>query len=657
MIKLLLKNYIFTLALLTFINSANAVEVIRSTIVADTDTYIVDISLFDHDSPITVSNFLNNIDNNAYAETFINRSITNFVLQSGGYRYNGGSFSYDGGGVFSGGLQPATTTKLDNEFNISNTRGTLAMAKPSIAPGDDPSKSDSHEWFINLSDNTFLDESRSGFTVFGEILADGMQSIDLIAETPTFDLIDDIDLGPAFSNIPLTNYDDSLSASDITIDKLVTVKLERLFDFINIIDFGDATIGNIVPKDIVVSNTSDVTLSVNSSMINSITSPFSITSNDCPVPPAELSASTQCTISIEFSPAVTGEYYESTSSIEVEGYTFPVTLKTPGPDIELSRESIDFGFQPVYTPDQDRPEQAIVLIDNVGDRPLNFSSIDFTSATVEEFDFIDNCTVVGNAITPGELAPESFCILVINFKPADLTLKSAAITIISNDPNEQSLVINITGGSNTDGDGIDNLVEDAAPNGGDGNNDGNPDRLQNNVASFPSTNNSYTTLVAYKSILFTNVQNILLSTIEKLPDGVSLKNEAFSFEMSGITAGSIVEFGIILPIDGTTPANIYSYGPTLDNTAPHWYPLENDTVPGVFMIGNATLSDDTGNMINRNLTVVRIQDGGAGDSDQLVNGKISFVGGAELKNETSTSAGMLLWILLLIPVSIALFRK
>ena len=74
-------------------------------------------------------------------------------------------------------------------------RGTIAMAKQQGNPN-----SATNQWFINLNNNAAnLDNQNSGFTVFGQINAQGMEVIDAMAALARFNF-------PATQDLPLQNY-------------------------------------------------------------------------------------------------------------------------------------------------------------------------------------------------------------------------------------------------------------------------------------------------------------------------------------------------------------------------------------------------------------------------------------------------------------------
>ncbi|MGH7937489.1 MAG: peptidylprolyl isomerase, partial [Chthoniobacterales bacterium] len=179
----------------------------------------IDLALYDKATPITVANFLKYVDNGRYiitdpttgppAPLFVHRSVTMptpFVIQSGGYLATVSPTNPSA-------LKPTEVEAypaIQNEPGISNTRGTIAMAKL----GNDPNSATS-EWFINLADNSAnLDNQNGGFTVFGRVFGNGLDVVDAIAALQTFNF------GGAFTDLPARNY--SLSQT-LTVSNLVTM--------------------------------------------------------------------------------------------------------------------------------------------------------------------------------------------------------------------------------------------------------------------------------------------------------------------------------------------------------------------------------------------------------------------------------------------------
>lgn len=165
------------------------------------------MELFETHTPITTDNFINYVNSGAYTNGIFHRSVPGFVIQGGGYKVIESS----------SGKTLTAINKLppiNNEFKISNTRGTVAMAKI----GGNPNSATS-EWFINLADNSGppsrLDTQNGGFTVFGRIIFDGMNIIDAIEDLP----VSNINLGSSRSPAPIIGPD----GSAITVENLVTI--------------------------------------------------------------------------------------------------------------------------------------------------------------------------------------------------------------------------------------------------------------------------------------------------------------------------------------------------------------------------------------------------------------------------------------------------
>jgi len=144
----------------------------------------IEIELLTQDAPNTVANFLNYIQSNKYYKSFVHRSVPGFVIQGGGFTFNG---------IYPAGIIPFAP--IDNEFKISNTRGTVAMAKAEGNP--DSARS---QWFINLADNSDpLDVDNGGYTVFGRVTS-GMDVADAIAQLQI------VNAGGPYAELPVINY-------------------------------------------------------------------------------------------------------------------------------------------------------------------------------------------------------------------------------------------------------------------------------------------------------------------------------------------------------------------------------------------------------------------------------------------------------------------
>lgn len=122
-------------------------------------------------APVTVANFLNYVNKKAYDGTIFHRVIPGFMIQGGGFKPDM--------------TQIPTEAPITNEWQngLKNMRGTIAMARlPRQA------NSATNQFFINLVDNTGLDQPRdgAGYAVFGKVIK-GMDVVDAIAKVETSD--------------------------------------------------------------------------------------------------------------------------------------------------------------------------------------------------------------------------------------------------------------------------------------------------------------------------------------------------------------------------------------------------------------------------------------------------------------------------------------
>lgn len=195
--KLLATTAITTIA--SFTNIANA------TIVQIQTSYgNIEVNLFDTTTPKTVENFLSYIEDNAYDNSIIHRSIRRFVTQGGGFYFNEENVL----------TEITEKPSVINEPIYSSLRGTIAMAKISGNPDSATS-----QWFINLEDNgIFLDNQNGGFTVFGQVTEAGMAVIDTIAAIST------ADKGGAYGDIPLEDISAAITQDNtVVIDTIAVI--------------------------------------------------------------------------------------------------------------------------------------------------------------------------------------------------------------------------------------------------------------------------------------------------------------------------------------------------------------------------------------------------------------------------------------------------
>ena len=126
------------------------------------------IALESEKAPVTTRNFLQYVESGFYDGTIFHRVIPGFMIQ--------------GGGFTPGMEQKQTRPPIENEADngLKNLRGTLAMARTQAKD------SATSQFFINLTDNAFLDHGARdfGYAVFAEVV-DGMDVVDRIAQVET----------------------------------------------------------------------------------------------------------------------------------------------------------------------------------------------------------------------------------------------------------------------------------------------------------------------------------------------------------------------------------------------------------------------------------------------------------------------------------------
>jgi VCBS repeat-containing protein len=133
------------------------------------------------DMPVTTANFLTYVVNNRYDGTFMHRLVKGFVLQGGGYSFDGTNVS----------TVPAFAP-IANEYTAAhpNALGTISMARTTDL------NSATSQFFFNLVDNS---AGLPNYAVFGQVIQ-GWDKITAIAALPVYNA------GAPFDTLPLQNY-------------------------------------------------------------------------------------------------------------------------------------------------------------------------------------------------------------------------------------------------------------------------------------------------------------------------------------------------------------------------------------------------------------------------------------------------------------------
>jgi cyclophilin family peptidyl-prolyl cis-trans isomerase len=548
-----------------------------------TDLGGVDIELFDTQAPLTVGNFLKYVNRGDYDGTFIHRSVPGFVVQGGGYIFNPDNGNFIGGGTSHIPVDPPVVNEPD-PVNRPNVRGTLAMAKTS-----DPDSATS-EWFFNLADNASLDNPNNsgGYTVFGKVLGDGMLAIDAIAaQLRCINLVPFPFLCGSFPEVPFIGYDGSAA-----------IQPENL-DIVNNIGYDIDGDGAIDSLENAAPNSGDG----NNDSIQDSTQ----------VNVASFPDSADDYVVIETPAAV------AIHSLDILGTTF--ALANPPAFSGLS-DVLDFSH-------------GFAGFDLAGIAPGAAISVTetFTAGLTADTFYVfgptaDNATphwyeFLYDGTTGAEIIGNKIILHYVDGDRGDTDLD-----------NTNGLIVASPGGpgvcSDTDGDCVPDTVEDAAPNGGDGNMDGVADRNQGNVASFANViNGKYVSLITDPPLLFRLVfdeTSVLIKNSSKMIAGLNFPYSLFGFSLINSNNATVnaATVTVILP-EGESPTTYYKYGPTPDNPKAHWYEFLYD--------------GETGAEINGNRVTLHLVDGARGDSDLAADGTIVDPGGPAQKAGSSGASG------------------
>ena len=182
-------------------------------------------------------------------------------------------------------------------------------------------------------------------------------------------------------------------------------------------------------------------------------------------------------------------------------------------------------------------------------------------------------------------------------------------TYVTRDADDSNIAtVTITVLEDSDDDGVPDIVEDGAPNSGDGNSDGTPDSDQADVASLPDINDQYVTVAITSSLPTTTTATLSTVTTSAppagAPSGVDFPIGMVGFKLLGVTTTTVE----IIPASAVVFGTYYKFGPEPGDATDHWYEFPFDGTTGAEILADRV--------------VLHFVDGLRGDHDLTVNGEI-----------------------------------
>ena len=250
---------------------------------------------------------------------------------------------------------------------------------------------------------------------------------------------DDPDENPVTFNVSGTGI--GIPVPDIT----VTDSVAPIDDLD--IAFGDVTQASTLSKTVTITNDGNAGLTIgNIATLDILLAPFSILNDACSG--ATLAPATDCTMTIRFSPTSIGSFSDSfdipsddsdeaSLTINLSGAGVPIPVSDiavtdsvdPADDLKVSYGTVILGAS----------SEEMVTITNEGSASLNIGQIAQINTLAAPFSILnDGCSLQ-------TLAQDSSCSLTVKFEPQTAEAFSESFDIPSDDPDESSVVFNLSG--------------------------------------------------------------------------------------------------------------------------------------------------------------------------------------------------------------------
>lgn len=272
----------------------------------------------------------------------------------------------------------------------------------------------------------------------------------------TPDFANPVEFTPINSSNPNTNYGGTITYTDTTTTTGTYYYRVRAFSpngtsaWSNIATNSNIPIAVITPNSlsfgnqlynttstslsITLSNIGTADLNITSIGINGTNQTDFVQTNNCGT---LLTAGSNCTININFTPSALGTRTANLSIISNDPINSNISVILSGtgiaPIATVSPLAITFNNQLLFTSSTAKT----ILLSNTGQLPLNISSISITGLNATDFTQTNNCGL--------SLAVGSTCTINITFTPTIIGIRNANVDIVTNDPINPNIAVNLTG--------------------------------------------------------------------------------------------------------------------------------------------------------------------------------------------------------------------
>jgi len=264
----------------------------------------------------------------------------------------------------------------------------------------------------------------------GASLAEGLTCDISITFAPTF-------MGAVAADLTITSNDPNNPVITVPLDGIGIQPVAAVSPAS--VAFGNQIVNSPSTSQIVTfSNTGNMTMTISGITLSGAdAAEYSISNNTCG---ATLNAGSNCTMSITFTPTVSGAAAAQLNIVS-DAVNTPTTVPINGMGtvVVVSTSSINFGEQLVITAGKaPKTLPIVVTLFNAGSVPLIFNSVAITGANAGDFLMKSKCKT--------SLSAGGSCSMSIRFAPLDRGARVATLTISSSDTASPQLVtLNGTG--------------------------------------------------------------------------------------------------------------------------------------------------------------------------------------------------------------------